>query len=72
MILGHAADAQLVVVGSRGRGQLASALLGSTGLSLLHHSPTPVVLCPTSRAEDEPTPQEHQPVEPASAVGPPA
>lgn len=48
VILDHAAGAQLVVVGSRGRGQFASVLLGSTGLGLLHHSPAPVVLCPAS------------------------
>jgi nucleotide-binding universal stress UspA family protein len=63
----HATGAQLVVVGSRGRGQVVSALLGSTGLSLLHHSPAPVVLCPTSRAEGESNPPEHQLVNPASS-----
>jgi nucleotide-binding universal stress UspA family protein len=53
VIVDHAAAAQLVVVGSRGRGELASVLLGSTGLSLLHHSPAPVVICPASTADDE-------------------
>ncbi|HET7741991.1 MAG TPA: universal stress protein [Mycobacterium sp.] len=48
LILNSAADAQLIVVGPRGRGNVASALLGSTSLSLLHHSPGPVVLCPAS------------------------
>jgi nucleotide-binding universal stress UspA family protein len=39
-------DAQLIVVGSRSRGRLlASALLGSTGLNLLHHSAVPVMIC---------------------------
>ncbi|MET0474525.1 MAG: universal stress protein [Mycobacterium sp.] len=55
VILDYAADAQLVVVGSRGRGELASALLGSTGLGLLHHSPAPVVICPASRVHDQST-----------------
>lgn len=48
VILQHAVGAQLVVVGHRGRGNLASALLGSTGLGLLHHSPAPVMMCPAS------------------------
>lgn len=64
-ILRHATGAQLVVVGSRGRGQVVSALLGSTGLSLLHHSPAPVVLCPTAPAKDESP--EDQLVNPASS-----
>ncbi|AMO63132.1 universal stress protein UspA-like protein [Mycolicibacterium phlei] len=44
-LLRHLADAQLVVVGSRGRGVLAGAVLGSTGLNLLHHSPVPTLIC---------------------------
>ncbi|MGV0642296.1 universal stress protein [Mycolicibacterium sp. XJ2546] len=44
-LLNYAADAQLVVVGSRGRGLLAGALLGSTSLNMLHHSPVPVLVC---------------------------
>lgn len=38
-------SAQLVVVGSRGRNALASAVLGSTALNLLHHSTVPVMVC---------------------------
>jgi len=38
-------DAQLVVVGNRGRGPLSSVVLGSTALSLLHHSKVPVMVC---------------------------
>ncbi len=38
-------DAQLVVVGSRGRNALASAVLGSTALKLLYHSTVPVMVC---------------------------
>jgi nucleotide-binding universal stress UspA family protein len=53
VILDHAAGAQLIVVGTRGRGNVASALLGSTGLRLLHHSPVPIVLCPASSVADE-------------------
>jgi nucleotide-binding universal stress UspA family protein len=39
-----ARDAQLVVVGSRGRGTAAGALLGSTSQELLRESPCPVVV----------------------------
>jgi nucleotide-binding universal stress UspA family protein len=48
-ILRRTADAQLVVVGSRGRGLLAGTVLGSTGLNLLHHSAIPVMICPSAR-----------------------
>jgi nucleotide-binding universal stress UspA family protein len=44
-LLRHAEDAQLIVVDSRGRGLFAGALLGSTGLNLLHHSTVPVIIC---------------------------
>jgi nucleotide-binding universal stress UspA family protein len=36
--------AQLVVVGSRGRGVITGTLLGSTGLQLLHHAECPVYI----------------------------
>lgn len=45
VLLRHALDSQLVVVGSRNRTLLAGAILGSTGLNLMHHCPTPVVVC---------------------------
>lgn len=41
----EADSAQLVVVGSRGRSSLASSVLGSTALNLLHHSTVPVMVC---------------------------
>jgi nucleotide-binding universal stress UspA family protein len=37
--------AQLVVVGSRGRNALTSAVLGSTAVNLLHHATVPVMIC---------------------------
>jgi nucleotide-binding universal stress UspA family protein len=52
VILRHAKGAQLVVVGSKGRGRVAGALMGSTGLRLLHHSSAPVVLCPAAEVGD--------------------
>jgi nucleotide-binding universal stress UspA family protein len=44
-LMRHAADAQLVVVGTRGRNALAGVLMGSTSLNMLHHSPVPVMIC---------------------------
>lgn len=38
-------DAQLAVVGSRGRGRIAGALLGSTSQNLLHRATRPVMIC---------------------------
>jgi nucleotide-binding universal stress UspA family protein len=44
-LLRHVTDSQLVVVGNRGRNLLTGALLGSTSLNMLHHSPVPVMVC---------------------------
>ena len=43
----HSAD--LIVVGSRGRSQIAELLLGSVAHYLTHHSDIPVVVVPVSR-----------------------
>jgi nucleotide-binding universal stress UspA family protein len=51
-LLRHAKAAQLVAVGSRGRGLIASAVLGSTGLNLLHHAEVPVMICRSQDTED--------------------
>jgi nucleotide-binding universal stress UspA family protein len=37
-------DALLVVVGTRGRGRVASAVLGSTSMRVLEHAPCPVLV----------------------------
>ncbi|MBB5898068.1 universal stress protein [Kutzneria kofuensis] len=48
-LLHEAVGAQLVVVGSHGRGGLRGLLLGSTSQALIQHSPCPVAVVPTRR-----------------------
>lgn len=48
-LLDHLADAQLVIVGNRGRAALTAAVLGSTSLNLLHHATIPVMVCHPAR-----------------------
>jgi nucleotide-binding universal stress UspA family protein len=43
-LMGVAPDAQLIVVGCRGRGPVAGAVLGSTGNDLLAHATCPVAV----------------------------
>lgn len=43
-LLAAARDAQMIVVGSRGRGGIDGMLLGSVAQALLHHSPCPVAV----------------------------
>ena len=50
-LLDAAEDADLVVVGNRGRGNLAAALLGSTSAKVADSAPCPVVVV---RAQPEP------------------
>lgn len=44
ILLGYAADAHCLVLGSRGRGRIASLLLGSVSVALARHASCPVVV----------------------------
>lgn len=48
-LLDHATGAQLVVVGSRGRGGFRGLLLGSTSQALIYHAACPVAVVPPPR-----------------------
>lgn len=48
-----AAEAQILVVGSRGRGGFKRLLLGSTAHAVLTHLPCPTVITPVRRIKDE-------------------
>jgi nucleotide-binding universal stress UspA family protein len=47
-------DAALMVVGTRGRGRLASALLGSASQALVQQAPCPVMIVPAKVSADAP------------------
>jgi len=46
LLIAASKAADLLVVGSRGHGDIGSVLLGSTGMHCVHHSACPVVVIP--------------------------
>jgi nucleotide-binding universal stress UspA family protein len=53
VLLDHALRADLLVVGNRGRGGLAGAMMGSVALRTAHHAHCPVVLIPAPPSVDD-------------------
>ncbi|BDD98989.1 hypothetical protein MFTT_30830 [Mycolicibacterium fortuitum subsp. fortuitum] len=47
-LMRYAHEAQLIVVGSRGRSEFVGSVLGSTSHALIHHAPCPVMIVPSS------------------------
>ena len=46
VIVDASEDADLIVVGTRGRGAIATLVLGSTSQAVIHHAGRPVVVVP--------------------------
>lgn len=46
VLIAASKEAEMLVLGSRGHGDLGSVLLGSTGMHCVHHASCPVVIVP--------------------------
>jgi nucleotide-binding universal stress UspA family protein len=57
ILLDAASEAQLLVIGSRGRGGVRGMALGSVSQSLLHHAPCPVCVAHPHRPLSSPAPR---------------
>lgn len=57
VLVQHAQDSLMLVVGSRGRAALSRAVLGSVSSSVLHHVTCPVTVVPELRAVDGASPR---------------
>lgn len=53
VLLRSARGADLLVVGTRGRGALSGALLGSVSQHAIRHAPCPVLVVPAARTSEE-------------------
>jgi nucleotide-binding universal stress UspA family protein len=60
-LLSVAADADLLVVGSRGHGEFAGMLLGSVAQHVVAHGPCPVLVVRTAAGAGGPTDQQRSP-----------
>jgi len=56
-------QAQLIVVGTRGHGRVAGALLGSVAQGLMHSTPCPVLVVPSDSGKQPTSDTAEQPTE---------